>query len=159
MLGLLFQRSVEHVQTCVSPNDSCREGTDVKTYRRGAFRYQCLLACCNITLVNNLCNASIFDCLLSLPARISSLQMFDLFGLQSREIYSRTGGCVQTASETTLLRLYCRTCMRDAIFAYFCGCALCSDSCLHTWPTVSTDLCFSKVQTTYVAYCLHQPLP
>ena len=30
---------------------------------------------------------------------------------------------------------------------------------LHTWPTVLTYLCPRKVQTAYLAYCLHLPLP
>ena len=30
---------------------------------------------------------------------------------------------------------------------------------LHTWPTVSTYLCPSEVQTAHMAYCLHLPLP
>ena len=30
---------------------------------------------------------------------------------------------------------------------------------LHTWPTVSTYLCPSKVQAACLAYCLHPPLP
>ena len=30
---------------------------------------------------------------------------------------------------------------------------------LHTWATVSTNLCPHKVQTAYLAYCLHLPLP
>ena len=148
MLGLLFQRSVEHVQTYVSKNDSCREGTDVKTYRRGAFRYQCLMACCNINLVDNLCNASIFDCLLSLPARISSLQMFDLFGLRSREICSRTGGCVQ------ILQLL----LRNRFRKYSAASVL---SNLHARCNFRLLLWLCSLQrfiSAYMSYCIHMPL-